>query len=183
MKALPKLLTENAMLVPDVAAKHIGSLALNVQIPHQEQDNWCWCAIAVGVGKFFDSTFTLTQCETAAIVLGIGDACSRPKDPDVDTVFELGVTLSKFGHFVRMTGVLKFDDIREQIDAQRPIGVQVLFMNSGVTHFTVIRGYRTDPEPILVIDDPFYDESEWSYREFVDTYKGSGAWQQSCLTQ
>ena len=184
MKKLPKLLQDTATAVPEVAAEQLAeSNALDVQVPHQEQDNWCWCAVTVGFNTFFDSAFSLAQCETAAEVLGIKDACIRPGDDDVNTLFELDVALSKFGRLAHMSGVLKFEEIQKQIDAGRPVGVHVFFVDSGVSHFTVIRGYRSGPVSTLAIDDPLYDESEWSYQEFVDSYKGSGAWKHSYLTQ
>ena len=61
--------------------------------------------------------------------------------------------------------------------------MQILFRDSGLMHFTVIRGSRRiAADRVLVIDDPLFDESEWSYEEFRDAYKGDGEWMRSYIT-
>lgn len=184
MVALPKILRVAAVAVPDVAADSASAATLDVEVPCQEQDQWCWCAITVGVSRFFDTSFSLSQCETAAAVLDRSDACSRPGDEDVNRTFALNDALTTFHHLARtVDGTLSFQQVRQQIDAGRPVGVRIRFLDSGLAHFTLIRGYRTDPVPMVAIDDPLYGESIWSFAEFVESYRGSGAWRQSFLTQ
>src|SRR5436189_5612367 len=69
--ALPQLLLATATAVPDVASESVGAVPLAIDVPHQERDNWCWCAVTVGVSQFYDGSFSLTQCQTAAQVLSI----------------------------------------------------------------------------------------------------------------
>lgn len=184
METLPNLLQDTAFDVPFVDDGQALPQVVDIEVPHQDESQWCWCAVTVGVNHHFDKSFALSQCQTAAIVLGVADACSRPGDDDINTLFALDDSLKKFGHLKAMkVGSLPFAAIRQEIDDKRPVGVRILFLETGTAHFTVIRGYRTEPVPILLIDDPLYDESEWSYQEFVASYKGSGEWRHSYLTQ
>ena len=184
MANLPMLMSDTALAVPDVDAEAGASRMLRVDVPHQEQDQWCWCALTVGVSRFSDSTFALSQCETAARVLHVPGACDRPSADDVNRMFELDVALGTFGRLRQMNDLpLSFKSIQDEVDAGHPVGARVLFLDTGMAHFTLIRGYRTSPMNMLLIDDPLYDESEWSYQDFVESYRGSGEWQQSYRTQ
>lgn len=187
MAALPRLLHDTAVAVPDIDADPASATTLGVKVPDQDQDQWCWCAITVGVSCFFDTNFSLSQCETAAEVLHQADACSRPGDDDINRMFALNEALDTFNHLAQIKDEpLSFEQVRQQIDAGRPVGVRIRFVDySGSAHFTVIRGYLTDPVPMLVIDDPnpLYGESTWSFAEFAESYKGSGVWRQSFLTK
>lgn len=180
---LPHLLLDTAVAVPDVTSTSGGEATLGIDVPHQDQTLWCWCAVTVGVSRFFDSTFALTQCQTAAQVLPIADACIRPTDADVNRMFDLQLALSTFGHVGRVLDEpLSFEDVEREIQAQRPVGAQILFQDSGRMHFTIIRGCRkVDGDRILVIDDPQFDESESSYERFKNFYKGDGEWQRSYI--
>ena len=172
------------MAVPDLAVESDSASVLGVEVPTQDQDLWCWCAITVGVSRFFDASFSLSQCETAANVLGLADACSRPGDDDVNKMFALDAALASFDRLLRrVDGRLSFEQLKREIDAGRPVGVRIRFQDSGQAHFTLIRGYRTEPAPMLAIDDPLYGESTWSFAEFVDNYRGAGVWRQSYLTR
>ena len=185
MSTLPGLLEATARplgLAPRAAGVS-GANPLNVDVPHQEQDCWCWCAVTVGIAKFYDRTFALSQCQTAARVLGIADACQRPTADDVNRMFDLDMSLAAFGRFDAMDLALSFAQVKRQIDTQRPVAARIRFMDSGLAHFAVIRGYRETPEQMLVIDDPLYDETEITYREFLTRYKGEGVWKQSYLTR
>jgi len=166
----------------DVTPRPSNTLAVN--IPSQEQGQWCWCAVTVGVSAFLDATFSFSQCQTAAAVLGVPDACSRPSDDDVDRMFALDAALSKFHHLnARVDGQLTFEQVCNQIDSGKPVCARVLFLDSGAAHVMVIRGYRTVPDPMVFIDDSLYGESIWSFAQFADNYQGSGTWKQSYLTR
>lgn len=162
-----------------------GTQPLPLDIPHQEQDWWCWCAIAVGVSSFYDGAFGLSQCQAAARVLRQPGACISPDSPEVNVMHELDLALGEFQHFRGpvIQGPLEFSAVRAEIDAGRPVGVRIRFMDSGIGHFTVIRGYRAGGFRMLSIDDPLYDESEVAYEHFVSRYRGTGAWRQTYLTQ
>jgi len=183
--ALAQLLLDTAVQVPDVTASSTGAPPLDIDVPHQEQDNWCWCAVTVGISRFFDQTFSLSQCETAAQVLPIADACNRPGDDDVDRMFDLDKALQTFNHFDHVIEQpLAFEDVEREILAQRPVGVQILFQDSGVMHFTIIRGCRRlEADRLLLIDDPQFDESEFAYERFKKSYRGDGEWIRSYITR
>lgn len=186
MSTLPKLLQSTAKLLKlEAGAAAISSgQSLGIEVPHQDQDNWCWCAITVGVSSFYDPTFGLSQCQTAARVLSIADACSDPENERVNRMFDLDKSLAVFGRFNQIVnGPLSFSLVMREIDAQRPVGVRILFLDSGKGHFTVIRGYRREPQQMLLIDDPLYDEFEITYKNFLTDYQGNGRWKQTYLTQ
>lgn len=170
-------------LPPPAAAA--GAQPLPLDIPHQEQDWWCWCAIAVGVSAFYEGGFGLSQCEAAARILRQPGACLAPDGPEVNVMHELDLALDEFRHFRApvIQGPLKFGAVQAEIDAGRPVGVRIRFMDSGIGHFTVIRGYRAGALRMLAIDDPLYDESEVVYDHFVHRYRGTGVWRQTYLTQ
>jgi hypothetical protein len=183
---LPHLLLDTSVAVPDVASTSDGEeTTLDIDVPHQKQTLWCWCAVTVGVSRFFEPTFALSQCETAARVLLVKDACMRPTDDDVDRMFDLRLALGTFGRVERVIDEpLSFEDVEREIQALRPVGVQILFQDSGRMHFTIIRGCRrVAGERILVIDDPQFDESESSYERFRSFYRGDGEWQRSYITR
>lgn len=92
--------------------------------------------------------------------------------------------MSQFKHLSRIEEErLSFDQVKQQIQGGHPVGVRIRFVDSGIAHFTLIRGYRTDPEPMLLIDDPAHGESEWRFDDFVQSYKGDGVRRQSYLTR
>lgn len=182
---LPHLLLDTAVAVPEVTNASTDEATLTIDVPHQDQTLWCWCAVTVGVSSFFDKKFALTQCQTAAQVLTIADACMRQTDADVNRLFDLRLALSTFGHVERVLDEpLSFEEVEQEIQAQRPVGVQMLFQDSGRMHFTIIRGCRrVEGDRILVIDDPQFDESESSYERFKNFYRGDGEWQRSYITR
>jgi hypothetical protein len=183
MSRAASLIEATSFSVPELASD-TGVASLDLRVPHQEQDLWCWCAVTVGVAGFFDAGFGLSQCETAGRVLNVPAACDNPDDESVNKLFALDNALSVFGRLGKVEpGPLAFDEVRRQIDTGRPVGARILFLDNGMAHVTLIRGYRTSPEPILIIDDPLFDESEWSYQQFLRSYRGSGVWKQSYLTQ
>lgn len=183
--ALAQLLLDTAVQVPELSASSTGAPPLAIDVPHQEQDNWCWCAVTVGVSRFFDQTFSLSQCETAAKVLQVADACNRPDEGDVDRMFDLDKALQTFNRFDHVIEQpLAFEDVEREIRAQRPVGVQILFQDRGVMHFTIIRGCRRlEGDRLLLIDDPQFDESECGYERFTHFYRGDGEWIRSYITR
>ncbi|KQV50564.1 hypothetical protein ASC95_14470 [Pelomonas sp. Root1217] len=120
----------------------------------------------------------MSQCEVAAAVLSL-DACADPTSEAVNKMMPLEDTLA---HFNRLGGVepipMSFEKIAEQIDDGLPVCIRVRFMDTGIPHFTVIRGYRRDGR-LLIIDDPAFDESTSPYADVIDAYQGTGVWKQS----
>jgi Papain-like cysteine protease AvrRpt2 len=183
--ALVQLLLDTAAEVPALEAVSTGAQTLAIDVPHQEQANWCWCAATVGVSQFFEQTFSLSQCEAAAKVLAVADACDRPSDDDVDRMFELDKSLRTFNHLGQVIQQpLAFEEVEREMRARRPVGVQILFQDRGVMHITIIRGCRRlQGDLLLLIDDPHFDESEYSYEQFKSAYRGDGQWIRSYITR
>lgn len=190
MTPLTRLLRDTAVPVLPAATTDAagdggdgGERMIALRLPRQERSNWCWCAVTAGICRHYDPGFSLSQCETASVVLGIADACERAADPDVDTPFALDAALSTFGHFAALRPRIAFDMLRAEIDAGRPVAVHVLFVESGLSHFAVVLGYRSQPEPTLLVDDPLHGASAVSLDLFVGAYRGDGRWRHSFLTQ
>jgi hypothetical protein len=156
----------------------------NLNIPHQCQENWCWCAVALGIAKFFDSKIQLTQCQAVNAILPATVACSEPTNSNVNRPFRLEVAMQHF-HNLRgsVLGPLTFEQIAQEIDDQKkPIAVGIKFLQTGLGHFAVIRGY--DPSTrLLMLDDPSFGEAPVSFEELCRTYQGSGVWKASYLTK
>ena len=180
--ALPQLLEATAIpadALDDFGAALVSQRVLDtLQIPHQDQDQWCWCAITAGICAFRDHTFKMRQCEVAAVVLGL-DACANPASEDVNKMMPLDEVLVHFHRLADMQDMpISFDQIVEQIDAGLPVCLRIRFVDTGIAHFTVVRGYRRDDQ-MLMIDDPSFDETTLSYDDVRDSYEGSGVWKQS----
>ncbi|MEJ8827210.1 papain-like cysteine protease family protein [Variovorax humicola] len=158
---------------------------LDVEVPTQDQTNWCWCAVTLGLRRYYSqSTITAKQCEIADEVLGVGTACQAPNS--VNVMHDLADALGRYGLLASsaLEGGLSFQEIVNHIDAQRPIGAQVLFLDSGQGHVLVIRGYRKEggTEHIL-IDDPRFGEDDIPLAQFTQRYREWGEWTLTYLTR
>lgn len=180
--ALPRLLQATA--IPVAAAHEFVAEAEDqrvleaLQVPHQEQDQWCWCAVAAGLCAFRDQTFAMRQCEVAADFLGL-DACADPSADEVNKMMPVADVLTHFKLLAfPQEAPMSFEEVVEQIDAGRPVCIRIRFIDTGTPHVTVIRGYRRDGR-MLMIDDPSFDESTMPYADVIDRYEGSGVWKQS----
>jgi hypothetical protein len=185
MATLPSLLQASAapltFSLPQIGT---ASPSLAVNIPHQEQDWWCWCAIAVGIEAYYSHQLPISQCKAAERILKVPTACANPTSSQVNVMHRLDSALAEFNRFNGPTiqGALKFSEIETEIKAGRPVGARILFKNSGIAHFTVIRGCNSSTK-MLHIDDPLYDENEVTYQNFVNRYRGWGEWLQTYLTR
>ena len=160
--------------------------ALRIEVPTQDQDNWCWCAVTLGVRRFYAKSSIGEQCETARDVLGVATACQSPSALDSNVMHDLADALSHYGLLAgkALQRGLSFAEVVGQINAQRPIAAQTLFLKNGLGHVVVIRGYRNDgtTERVL-IDDPRFGEEDIPLKQFTERYQGSGEWVLTCLTK
>jgi hypothetical protein len=188
MAKLPKLIKATATpfsVQPSAAAG--GGRTLPVEIPHQEADWWCWCAVAVGVDAYYREGAPMVQCEAAARVLRNPDACLDRDSDAVNCMVGLEEALAEFGNFARMAGPASFKEMKDEIDAGRPVGVRVEFTDFAIGHFLVVRGYD-DADRTLVIDDPFEkdgagDVQTIPHATLVSGYKSASVWTDTYFTK
>jgi hypothetical protein len=160
-----------------------GGRLLDIEVPTQEQDEWCWCAVAIGVRQFYETTFHLRQCQVAGAVLG-RNACANPSQANEQARPETALRhLNVFDRHVSSS--LKFEDVVDEIDAGRPLVARVQFLNNGLHHVVVIRGYRKSMGTELLVDDPAKDAKDGtvSYSAMLTGYRYWGEWTDTYFTR
>jgi len=155
------------------------------KIQTQEQLNWCWAAVGVSIDKYFSPQSTRTQCQLAGQVLG-GDCCSNSDSCDLAEGLEDALNVTGTLKQARGGIALDFDDIRQEIEAGRPVCARIGWQPDETRgHFVVIRGYSVSSagEPWVDIADPYYLDSTIPYDEFVNAYLDAGVWTDTFLVQ
>src|ERR1700719_3351620 len=156
---------------------------LDLDVPHQEQDNWCWAATRAGIADFYDEDSGWTQCEIANADLSRTDCCGGGAGGPCDVYGFLDRALSTVGHFERMAAaVADFQTVDGEIDARRALGRRVAWSGGGA-HFVAIGGYRELPAPYVHVEDPWYGPSDVPYATLVSGYQGTGSWTHSYWTK
>lgn len=156
-------------------------LAFNMQA--QTQSNWCWAATATSVSHFYWFWSTWTQCKVANAELGKSDCCSSPVPSPCNVPWYLDRALTRTRNFVSITGQVPFQQVRDEIDAGRPVGARVGWSGGG-GHFMVIYGYGfIAGEQYFYIDDPIYGKSQLTVADFSSNYQGSGTWTHTYFTK
>jgi len=144
---------------------------LKLDLPHQEQSNWCWAAIArslagyYGLGDFSQSDI-------------VGRMFGRPGDERAANEFNVTALL---GEAVRVVGVsaqwspgrASFHRIAQSIDAGRPVCVCIQWP-TGESHYAVIEGYAPRHEE-LAITDSLFGPSIHPYSAFPHAYQARDA--------
>jgi Papain-like cysteine protease AvrRpt2 len=149
---------------------------LDLEVPRQEQDNWCWAATSTGIAHFYDEDSTWTQCEIANSNLGRTDCCAGAGSGPCNVYGYLDRALATVGHFDRIAALAAdFQSVDTEIDARRPLGVRVAWSGGGA-HFVAIGGYRELPEPYVHVEDPWYGPSDVPYATLANGYHGTGTW-------
>jgi len=165
----------------------------------QEQSNWCWDAVAVSIDDFRTEGAKL-QCTVAKTVLslayrGLGDCCVNPTP--CNKPWYLREALSALGRLNNApgsgtgAGPLLFPAIMTEIDAGRPVGIQIEWFGGAYFHFAAIAGYGAhaavqrvqvyDPNgPAAIISWMNFDEFKTLYNYQSSTGTG-GKWIDSFL--
>ena len=150
---------------------------LNFELPLQEHSNWCWAAVTAAIVHFFTPESQVRQCGIAHDELDL--RCCEDPERKCNQVHRLQLPLARIGRLrgQQKQGVLSFNEIREEIDAGRPICVRVGW-NGGGGHFVVISGYDVLPKmgEVVIIDDPQAGQSRLTYDAFLSRYRKSGSW-------
>src|SRR5689334_20453365 len=142
---------------------------------------WCWAGVSGSIEHHYDPATDLTECKIAAAELHLSCCDSRQQ---CNRVHRLDPPLERLGR-LRAKPIFRpisFDEVRQEIDAGRPIAVRVGWHDGG-GHFLVIFGYHVTQSGLrqVILGDPFYGDSRTSYDLFCTSYQGSGTWTDTFL--
>jgi hypothetical protein len=161
----------------------VQSKQLDFDMQMQTQTNWCWAATATSVSHFYWFLSTWTQCKVANAELGHSDCCNSPVPGACNVPWYLDKALTRTNNFVSITGQVTFQQVRDEIDAGRPVGARIGW-NGGGGHFMVIYGYSlVAGTPYFDIDDPIYGKSHLTVADYSTNYQGSGTWTHTYFTK
>jgi hypothetical protein len=166
---------ETAPAVPQAREEPKSQSNNEFLISRQEQSMWNWAAVALSIIFYFDPKSRISQCEIVSRVLGV-DACANPVTYDRPAKFE--DALMSIGALRRLqTGQLTFAELSQEIDAGRPVCVQIGWYEGG-SHIVVVCGYEIwkSGAQLLVVADSFYPQSTHLFDFFPSQYWGGGSW-------
>lgn len=168
----------------NILGKLFTSLQLKFDMQAQTQTNWCWAATATSVSHFYWLWSTWTQCKVANAELGLTDCCKSTVPSACNVPWYLDTALARTNNFVSITtGQATFQQVRDEIDAGRPVGARIGWSGGG-GHFMVIYGYSfVLGAEYFDIDDPIYGKSHLSVADFSGNYQGSGTWTHTYFTK
>jgi hypothetical protein len=156
-----------------------GAAATMLSIPYVRQvgDNWCWAACCEMVFSQAPALDPLTQCDLAeeefrggCCNVPVSNACDQPNWPD--TVYNR----HQF-NYVRESRALSFDEVKKEINANRPVEVYYAWNTAGA-HVAVIVGYYANGD--VEVYDPWKDNGPGPRAfDFVLAAYGRGAWTMS----
>ena len=163
--------------------KLFSSKQLSFNMEAQTQTNWCWAATATSVSHFYWFWSTWAQCKVANGELGRSDCCGSSVPSPCNVPWYLDKALTRTNNFVSIMGQATFQEVREEIDAGRPVGARIGW-NGGGGHFMAIYGYSTVAGvEYFDIDDPIYGKSHLTVSDFASNYQGSGTWTHTYFTK
>ena len=141
-------------------------LAFNMEA--QQMSQWCWAATAKSVSHFYWRWSTWRQCLIVNGELNLTTCCQRGlhRLRDCNRPWWLERALTRTNNFRNMIGQASFQQVRDEIDLGRPVGVRIGW-GDGTGHFAVIYGYsRWGGTEYFDIDDSLYGKSHLSVAVF-----------------
>jgi hypothetical protein len=154
-----------------------------IQMTPQQEANWCWAAVACAVKNFLSPAAGMTQCGVAQPVLvtesqieSTVSCCANAAQCNMPA--ELQDALNAVDNLRQMdAGFLGFADLKNELNAGRPIGVRIQWPDGG-GHFILIDGYRefSSGAQQVHVSDPFYQPSYLLHSDLVNDYQGDGVW-------
>jgi len=191
MLRLPEILRAGEPLFPENAVRRtFRRKILKIEVPDQEENNWCWAAVAVGIAKAYGD-FSLTQCGVATLMFRDDNpapqCCAEDQRGVCDRQAALSEVLAIPDH-VRLEEVLpaqEFTFIEDEINAGRPIAVGIQRLDSdgkeASGHFAVITGYLRatgadgeSTQEYVYFDDPLAKRGVRSFDSF--RLRSDGKW-------
>ena len=143
-------------------------------------DNWCWAATSTSVSHYYDTSSAWTQCAVATSCLAPERCCEAAKPCDIP--YRLDLALQATANLRRMVSKsLPFEDLVTEIDAGAPVCCHIAWSGGG-GHFVAVIGYDSTNEDVDVAD-PYYGPSTIPVSTFESSYRSSGRWGYSYLTE
>jgi Peptidase_C39 like family len=155
------------------------SKTLPVSIQDQECTEWCWAATTLAVCGCYGDARPTSQDDLANQVLKQppGTACACKQDPmaPCNQPRNLASVLNTVNSHGRDgpagVGAIRFQDLKDEIDANHPVVVDVLLGSPAASgHAIVIYGYTDDG--IALLADPMHATDKISVR-FDDFVSGN----------
>src|SRR5207344_3099259 len=97
----------------------------------QTQTNWCWAATSTSVSHYYWFISTWTQCKVANAELGYSNCCSSTVPTACNVPWYLDKALTRTHNFVSWSGPATFQQVRDEIDAGRPVGARIGWNGGG----------------------------------------------------
>lgn len=155
-----------------------AAVQLNFPCVHQQQTNWCWAAVTQAINAFKGGT--ATQCQIASGSLGRNDCCTQPGNCNIPYYLDRSLTLYNLLRSM-VPNKYGYNQIRNEISAQKPVGVR-LGWNGGGGHFVTVYGYQNNANiGYIAICDPWYGISVQDYINFPNAYQGGATWSTTYL--
>jgi hypothetical protein len=181
-----KLRSYPLVALDDGSAGGNNAVSLTFLVQDQLQTHWCWAAVASSVSLHYDPSSTWTQCALASAEFAPADCCKDGAAKTCDQAWALNKALMRTGNLQFALGPsLAMSDICDQLRANRPIGICVLWKNGGA-HFLAIRGAYVDRQGVdrLLLTDPVYGPSDCPVAVLSGYYQTDrGTWHDTYLTR
>jgi hypothetical protein len=162
----------------------VATLSLRMQ--HQKHSDWCWAAVASSISEHFSRTSPWCQCKLARemtkrkkhccghpFTKNLAEECNQP------WYLDRALKIVKRLDGKAKEGRLSYSQIKKQINEGRPVCVRIQWGREGAGHFVVISGCQKSSrgDRWLYVEDPFYGNSTWEFREFCTNYQyADGHW-------
>jgi hypothetical protein len=180
-----------------MAASPQISVKLALDLRKQLKSEWCWAAVTQSVDHLFRPSSELTQCRIVSRNFK-KDCCAEPGGPPLDpgcnrpwflhrALDNLGLLKGDF-----RDGPVTFAQLRDEIDAGRPVCVLISWKRSGFGHFIIIHGYGVSAQgnEIVFLQDPLEPAPTWMFYDRMaskgpgEGYQdGQGVWSGSVLVK
>jgi len=170
--------------------RDISNRLRRFEIQKQKTTNLCWAAVAASISTFHDGNNRYSvQCNIVEEKFPGRNCCNRLDSIQCNQPLALQFVLLTTGNFrPPVSGVLRFDQIKNEIDNGCPIAVRIDWRgdSSNVGHFVVIDGYDdTTARGLLSIrdPDPRKESAAYEYNSFRLNYQQKGFWTHTYCTK
>src|SRR4051812_3661324 len=147
-------------ILRSAAAIADGSHHLPFAMQQQLQSNWCWAACTCSTSAYYLANTPWGQCTLVNAALEQAACCGDGSNAACNIAWYLDRALELTDNLnMRTVGALGWDQIRDEIDAGRPIGARIGWSGGG-GHFVMLTGYRRAGSAQEVeVEDPFTGRS------------------------
>jgi len=151
----------------------------------QGPSQWCWACAGTAISQHYPSPRYSRPCDLVNDELNKTSCCVDGNTTSCNQPWYLDSTLKRTGNFSSTTPrSLDITEIKQEIDADRPIGVRIEW-GDGSGHFVVLGGYDdtlpAGSEEVAVFDS-LYGDAPANLTQFISAYLGSGRWTDTYFT-